>query len=109
VRFLPEFDALMCGYDPPARVRFADLGHLRRLWNQNNGLVLPPLLVDGRITGYWRATGSAKKRPLEVVWFAGTRKPRKAELDTPVAALEAALGIAITGVTLTRESASVEA
>lgn len=107
LRFLPEFDALMCGYDPSSRGRFADPGHLRRLWNQNNGMVLPPLLVDGRITGYWRATGSAKRRPLEVVWFAGTRKPRKAELDAPVAALEAALDITITGVTLTRESVNV--
>lgn len=109
VRFLPEFDALMCGYDPAARDRFADPGHLRRLWNQNNGMVLPPLLVDGRITGYWRATGSATRRPLEIVWFAGTRKPRKAELEAPVSALEAGLGITITSVTLTRESATVEA
>lgn len=109
VRFLPEFDALMCGYDPSSRDRFADPGHLRRLWNQNNGMVLPPLLVDGRITGYWRATGSARKRPLEVMWFAGTRKPRKGELDAPVAALEAGLDITITGVTLTRESVSVDA
>lgn len=107
VRLLPEFDALMCGYDPAARVRFADPGHLRRLWSESNGMVLPPLLVDGRITGYWRATGSAKKRPLEIVWFAGTRKPRKAELDAPVAALEAGLGITVTGVTLTREAVSL--
>lgn len=109
VRFLPEFDALMCGYDPAARDRFADPAHLRRLWNQNNGMVLPPLLVDGRITGYWRATGSARKRPLEVVWFAGTRKPRKSELDGPVTALEAGLDITISGVTTTRESVSVGA
>lgn len=109
VRLLPEFDALMCGYDPTARDRFADPSHLRRLWNQNNGMVLPPLVVDGRITGYWRATGSARKRPLEVVWFAGTRKPQVSELAEPVASLEAALDITITGVTLTRESVSVDA
>ena len=105
VRFLPEFDALMCGYEPSARVRFSAAGHLRRLWNQSNGMVLPPLLVDGRITGYWRAPGSAPRRALEVVWFAGTRKPRKAELDAPVAALEAALAVSITSVTVTREVA----
>ncbi len=103
VRLLPEFDALMCGYDPAGRLRFADRAHLDRLWVGANGMVLPPLLVDGRITGYWRATGSARRRPLEVVWFAGTRRPRKAELEAPVAALEAGLGIAITDVTLTRE------
>lgn len=103
VRLLPEFDALMCAYEPAARERFARPDHLRRLWSGANGMVLPPLLVDGRITGYWRATGSARRRPLEVVWFAGTRRPRKAELDAPVAALEAGLGITVTGVTVTRE------
>ena len=103
VRLLPEFDALMCGYDPAGRVRFAERAHLDRLWIGANGMVLPPLLVDGRITGYWRATGSARRRPLEVVWFAGTRRPRKAELEGPVAALEAALDLTVTGVTITRE------
>lgn len=104
MRLLPEFDALMCAYDPPARVRFAEADHLRRLWSGSNGMVLPPLLVDGRITGYWRATGSAAKRPLEVVWFAGTRRPRRAELDASVAALESALGVTVTGLTVTREA-----
>lgn len=105
VRLLPEFDALMCAYEPAGRVRFAEPAHLRRLWSGANGLVLPPLLVDGRITGWWRATGSAMQRPLEVVWFAGTRRPRKAELDEPVAALEAALDITVTSTTITREAA----
>ena len=105
VRLLPEFDALMCGYEPSGRERFAAPAHLSRLWSGANGLVLPPLLVDGRITGYWRATGSAKRRPMDVVWFAGTRRPRKAELEGPVAAVEAALGIVVTEVSLTRELA----
>ncbi|CAM3686555.1 winged helix DNA-binding domain-containing protein [Nocardioides zeicaulis] len=103
VRLLPEFDALMCAYEPSARVRFAERHHLDRLWSGANGMVLPPLLVDGRITGYWRATGSARRRPLEVVWFARTRRPRSGELDAPVAALEAALGIEVASVTLSRE------
>lgn len=103
VRLLPEFDALMCAYEPAGRERFAEPAHLRRLWSGANGLVLPPLLVDGRITGWWRSTGSTKRRPLEVVWFAGTRRPRKDELDEPVAALEAALGVTVTDVSLTRE------
>jgi hypothetical protein len=104
VRLLPEFDALMCAYDPAGRVRFAEAPHLARLWTGANGLVLPPLLVDGRITGYWRAAGTARRRPLEVTWFARTRRPRKGELDEPVAALEAALGISVTDLTITREA-----
>lgn len=67
-----------------------------------NGLLLPPLLVDGRITGWWRAAGSARKRPLEVQWFPGSRRVRKSELEEPVVALEAALDITITEVTVGR-------
>lgn len=103
VRLLPEFDAVLCGYDSKARDRFVTTPHHRRLWNESNGMLLPPMLVDGRITGFWRAGGTSRRRPLEVTWFARTRRPRKAELDEPVAALEAALAIEVTGVSLTRE------
>lgn len=103
VRLLPEFDALLCGYDSKARERFVTPEHNRRLWSESNGMLLPPLLVDGRITGYWRAGGTARQRPLEVTWFARTRRPRKDELAEPVAALESALGITVTEVTMTRE------
>ncbi len=103
VRLLPEFDALLCGYDSKARDRFVTPAHHRRLWNESNGMLLPPLLVDGRITGFWRAAGTARRRPLEVTWFARTRRPRRAELDEPVAALEAALGITVTAVSAARE------
>ncbi|NPD05886.1 winged helix DNA-binding domain-containing protein [Nocardioides sp. zg-1308] len=104
VRLLPEFDALLCGYDSKARDRFVSPEHNRRLWNESNGMLLPPLLVDGRITGFWRAGGSSRRRPLEVTWFARTRKPTRTELEEPVAALEAALGIEVTDVSLTREA-----
>ena len=103
VRFLPEFDALLCGYDSRARDRFATSEHHRRLWNESNGMLLPPLLVDGRITGYWRAAGTARSRPLEVTWFSRTRRPLRAELDEPIAALEAGLGITVSAVSITRE------
>ncbi len=105
VRLLPEFDALMCAYQPVGRQRFVTLEHHEALWNRKNGQVLPPLLVDGRITGHWRAAGSARRRPLAVTWYAGTRRPRKAELERPVAALEAALGITVTTVTIDRAGA----
>ncbi len=104
VRLLPEFDALLCAYHPAARARFVAPTHQDVLWNSKNGLVLPPLLVDGRITGHWRSVGSARRRPLEVAWFAGTRRPRKSELDEPVAAVEAALGITVTSVTMSRHT-----
>jgi len=104
VRLMPEFDALLCGYDSKARDRFVTPEHNRRLWNDSNGMLLPPLLVDGRITGFWRAAGTAKRRPLEVTWFARTRRPARSELEEPAAALEAALDITVTDVTITRET-----
>ena len=104
VRLLPEFDALLCGYDPKARARFVTPEHHHRLWNAANGLLLPPLLVDGRISGYWRLPGAGRSRPVEVTWFAGTRRPRKSELEEPTAAVAAALGIEVSGLTVSREA-----
>lgn len=104
VRLLPEFDALMCAYDRAGRGRFADAEVLRVLWDSRNGLVRPPLLVDGRITGHWRSSGSGRRRSVEVTWFAGTRRPRPSELDAAVGATAAALGVEVAGVTLARAS-----
>ena len=98
VRLLPEFDALMCAYERSGRQRFLLPEHHDVLWGAANGQVDPPLLVDGRITGSWRAAGSARRRPLTLTSYAGTRVPRRTELEQPVAALEAALGIVITEV-----------
>lgn len=102
-RLLPEFDALLCGYEPSARARFVTRQHYARLWNKANGLLRSPLLLDGRIAGYWRAMGSARRRPLEVVSFPDSRKPTMSELAEPVDALQHALGITITEVTRIRD------
>lgn len=103
LRLLPEFDALLCGYDPKARDRFVSPKHYRRLWFQDNGALLAPMLCDGRLTGYWRLTGAGSGRSCIVAWFAGTRRPRKSELDGPVAALEAAYGVTVKDLTITRD------
>lgn len=103
VRLLPEFDALLCGYHPAARERFVTPEHHARLWSRSNGLLLAPLLVDGRLTGFWKLPGTGGKRRCEVTWFVGTRRPHTAELVEPVAALEAAYGITVTGLTLNRD------
>ena len=102
VRLLPEFDALFCGYDPKARARVVTPEHHHRLWISSNGMIPALLLVDGRVTGQWRLPGSGTQRPCEVTWFAGTRRPTKAELAEPVSALEAAYGVTVTGLTVTR-------
>lgn len=102
VRLLPEFDAALCGYDPKARDRFVAPADHERLWNKNNGFMLAPLLVDGRIGGYWRIEGTGREKSLTVSTFAGSRKPRKAELEEPVAALETALDVRLGSVAVTR-------
>ena len=61
------------------------------------------LLVDGRVSGFWRLPGSGTRRPCEVTWFSGTRRPTKSELDEPVSAVEAAYGVTVTGLTVARE------
>jgi hypothetical protein len=102
-RLLPEFDALLCGFDPKARERFVAPDHYARLWSMSNGMLLAPLLLGGRLTGYWRIPGSGRRRPCEVTWFAGTRRPTKSALEEPIAALEAAYGVTITSLRVTRE------
>jgi hypothetical protein len=103
VRMLPEFDALLCAYDPKARARFVTPEHHERLWLRANGMLLAPILVDGRLTGFWRVPGQGRSRPCEVTYFAGTRRPTKSEFVEPVAALEAAYGITVNNLTITRE------
>jgi hypothetical protein len=102
VRLLPEFDALFCGYEPKARARVVTPGHHDRLWISSNGMIPALLLVDGRVTGQWRLPGSGTRRPCEVTWFSGTRRPTRAELAGPVSAVESAYGITVTKLTVTR-------
>ena len=71
VRLLPEFDAVLCGYDPKARDRFVSPADHELLWHRNNGYMLAPVLVDGRVGGYWRIEGTGRDRTLAVSSFAG--------------------------------------
>ncbi|WP_344081553.1 DNA glycosylase AlkZ-like family protein [Nostocoides veronense] len=98
---LPEFDALLCGFDPPARARFVDPAHYDILWKQQNGQLLAPVLDQGRLAGYWRIGGTSK-RVLTVTAFSGARRPTKAHLAEPIAALEAAMDLHIASVEVTR-------
>ncbi len=102
VRLLPEFDALLCGYDPKARDRFVSEADNAVLWHRDNGLMLAPVLVDGRIRGHWRLSGSGRSRALEVSTFPGSRRLRKAEVADAAAALATALDVHVASVTVTR-------
>lgn len=93
VRLLPEFDALLCAYHPASRVRFVAPEHYRQLWHGGNGLLAAPLLVDGRLTGWWRMAGAGQRRACEVSWFSRTRRPTRSELADAMAAIELALPV----------------
>lgn len=102
VRLLPEFDAIFCGYDPKARDRFVAPADNELLWQRKNGYMLATVLVDGRVGGYWRFEGTPRTRELAITCFRGARRPRKAELEEPVAALAAALDVSLSTVTVSR-------
>lgn len=104
VRLLPEFDALLCGYHSKARNRFVSKNQHSMLHNSANGLLVPPLLVDGRICGWWRSTGSKKSRPLSITLFRSARRPGSSELQEAIGRLEASLDIRISEVSLDRAS-----
>lgn len=103
VRLLPEFDALMCAYHPTGRMRFATPNALEVLWNRANGLMLAPVLVDGRIGGHWRLEGTGRSRTLQVLVFAGGRPPRPAELKGAATILVAALDLDLAGIEVQRD------
>lgn len=102
VVLLPEFDALLCGYEPVARTRFVDPERHKILWLSANGLIRPPMLVDGRITGYWRLDGSGRARTLSAHWFPGTRRPRIAEVRKAATSVTRALPITLADVRVTQ-------
>lgn len=101
VRLLGDFDALLLGYQRASRGRFIDPEFYPLIWNRANGLISPTVLVDDRIVGGWRLTGSGRRRGVEVWLQPGVRAPRRSLFDDPVRALEAALDITVTGLSVT--------
>lgn len=100
VRLLPEFDAVLCGYNPRARARFVDDDHHRALWHEANGVLRPPVLRGGRVVGHWRLEGTGRTRSFALAPFRGTGRVSRAALADPVAALAAALDLTISSVTV---------
>ena len=100
VRLLPEFDALFCAFEPAGRERFVDAAHYAVLWKQANGQLLAPVLVDHRLRGHWRLTGSARRRRLAVSLYPGGRRVARAEFADAVSAVQLALAVTIDGLDL---------
>jgi hypothetical protein len=95
IRLLPEFDALLCAYDPKGRERFVTAERHKDLWGPGNGLMVAPLLRGGRLAGHWRLSGKGATRGLTVTTFRGTGRLGRRALDDAVDALGRGLGIRI--------------
>lgn len=98
VRLLPEYDAVLVGYDPKTRDRFLDPAHLPHVWLTANGTFSPAVLRDGRLCASWRLTGNGPERRVEVAMFPGMARLDPADVSDQVTALERALAITIADV-----------
>lgn len=101
VRLLPEFDAVLVGYDPKTRERFLEPEHLPHVWQQQNGLLSSGVLSEGRLVASWRLEGTGDRRRLEVLMFPGQRLLADAQIADQVSALETALAIHLDDVRIT--------
>ncbi len=101
VRLLPEFDALILGYDPKTRDRFLPAEHLSQVWQQHNGLLASVVLAGGCLVASWRFDGTGDERRIAVRMFPGLRPLTEAALADQITALEAALATRITDVEIT--------
>ena len=102
VRLLPEFDALLVGYDPKTRDRFLAREHVSHVWQQSNGLFAAAVLAGGRLVGSWRFGSTGDERRLAVRMFPHAPNLTEAALTDQVAALDAALATRITDIEITR-------
>lgn len=100
VRMLPEYDALVVGYDPHTRDRFIDPDHLRYFWLMGNGSFSSVVLDHGRLTASWKFAGAAASRRIDVRMFPGQRVLAESDLADQVVALEAALNIKVADIAI---------
>ncbi len=75
---LPAFDTTMLGHR--RRELLLDPAHDRRLL-RGGGMVRPVVLARGRVAGFWRLSGTGRRRALEVEWLAGRGSRRALELE----------------------------
>jgi hypothetical protein len=100
VRLLPEFDAVVVGYDPKTRDRFLDLEHLPHIWAQQNGLFSSGVLAEGRLVASWKFEGAGAERTIEVQMFPGRSALAESDLADQVVALEQALDIRVSDIAI---------
>jgi Winged helix DNA-binding domain len=98
VRLLPEYDALLLGYAPAGRVKFADPRAISFSLNRANGVHAPTVLAEGRVRGTWRLQTARQSTRLLVSMVPGERRLREEDLAGQAIAVGQVLGVSVDGV-----------
>jgi hypothetical protein len=93
VRLVPEYDALLLGYAPRGRTRFADPHVVTYSWNRANGVHAPTVLSGGKLRATWRLQSYGARTRLQVTTVPGERPLNEADLTSPAEAVGLALGL----------------
>jgi DNA glycosylase AlkZ-like len=101
VRLVPEYDALLLGYAPRGRTRFADPKLIAYSWNRANGVHAPTVLSGGRLRATWRLRSQGGRTSLQVSMVPGERPLAEADVADQAAAVGRALALHVDDVEVT--------
>jgi len=93
---LAGFDEYYLGYadrSPVCDPRFGD-----RVIPGGNGVFQPTLVLDGRVVGTWKRTGTAAKARVELRWFEAKHSAAASRFDRPVRAWARFQGLELHGI-----------
>lgn len=104
---LPEFDALLLGYQGKNRTRFLRPDRLNEVWAKANGLFSPVVLAQERLVATWKTVTKGKRVDLEVTMLTGEQPLDEGSLTDAVAATELALGFTVSDLRILGRDAAV--
>jgi hypothetical protein len=101
VRLVPEYDALLLGYAPRGRTRFADPKLIAYSWNRANGVHAPTVLSGNKLRATWRLRSQGGRTSLQVSTVPGERPLADADVADQAAAVGRALSLYVDDVEVT--------
>jgi hypothetical protein len=98
VRLVPEYDALLLGYAPRSRARFADPTLIAYSWNRANGVHAPTVLHRGKLRATWRLRSQGGRTILQVSMAPGEHPLAEADVGDQATAVGRALAVQVDAV-----------
>lgn len=95
VRLVPEYDALLLGYAPRGRARFADPKLIAYSWNRANGVHAPTVLTGNKLRATWRLQPQGGRTSLQVSMVPGERALTGADVASQAEAVGLTLGLQV--------------